>query len=143
MLTDPHSFDRDPHQFCLRNWNDKGTSNFKTHIDSCCRHDPQEQEKARMQLFASGSSYTRQGFRVYLLEWVARCNRPFKIVEDEPLRLVFSMLNGRVETVTGATIRNNLKRYYELSIGRVRQHIAKVSQRTFVWVFLFREHGGC
>jgi hypothetical protein len=54
--------------------------------------------------FAQGSTYTPHKFRMKLALWVARCHRPFAIVEDNELIDIFMDLNNKVEVPSCVTV---------------------------------------
>ena len=47
--------------------------------------------------FAAGSTYSKAKFRFKIAVWIARCHRPFNLVEDPEFREILAMLYGRVE----------------------------------------------
>ena len=77
---------------------------MKRHIKDCDASPAHAYEQQIIAEYAQGVTYSPARFRVLLALWVARHHRPFAIIEDPELRLLFRMLYGRVEIPSRITV---------------------------------------
>ena len=118
-----------------RNVADNSTSNLNKHIRNC-RGDAAIGNQT-ITAFAAGCTYRREAFRALLVKWIAGCRRPFRIVEDEPLRQAFKMLYSRVEIPRAITVTRDVRLYFRLSRQKIRAQL-KVG-----WLFSSLHHLLC
>lgn len=62
-----------------------------------------------MEKFVAGCTYSRDGFRWKLVNWIINKNRPYAIVEDPELIDIFCMLHGRLEVPCASTLSKDIK----------------------------------
>jgi len=77
-----------------------------------------------MTKWAAGSTYSRQKFRIGLVEWVVAKCRPFSIVEDEQLHMLFTMLDPKVEIPSRHSVQRDILHLYAIT----RTRLAKMLQ---------------
>jgi len=118
-----------------RNVADNSTSNLNKHIRDC-RGDAAIGNQT-ITAFAAGCTYCREAFRALLVKWIGGCRRPFRIVEDEPLRQAFKMLYSRVEIPCAITVARDVRLYFRLSRQKIRAQL-KVG-----WLFSSLHHLLC
>ena len=93
--------------------NDASTTNLNKHVAKCA---PEESVTAvKMTKWAAGSTYSRQKFRVGLVEWVVAKCRPFSIVEDEQLHMLFTMLDPKVEMPSRHSVQRDILHLYAIT----------------------------
>src|SRR6266481_4053144 len=73
--------------------NDTSTGNLRKHIAFCV---PQLNESKIMEKFATGCTYSCEGFRWLVMRWVVCKNRPYTIIDDEEVCDIFRMLHANV-----------------------------------------------
>lgn len=97
------------------------TSNLGKHVETC---DPRVAKGASsITEYAHGSSYAKERFRYLLTVWVSKCHRPFKIVEDEPLKELFKMLYAKVDIPSARTIGRDVQEIFQLSKASVASYL--------------------
>ncbi len=121
-LTDT-SLCRHPNKSCTRVRTDPSTTNLNKHIRKC--NPPVVSGQGSIAQFAAGSTYNKAEFRYLTTVWVARCHRPFAIVEDEPLQDMFKMLYAKVEVPSAKTVSRDVKEVWAIS----RTEVASFLQR--------------
>lgn len=108
---------RHPSERCIRSRCNDSTSALIQHVKKC---DPQNSHPAElMERFTSGCSYRREDFHVWLIIWIVKRCRPFSIVDDDELRLLFQMLYKGVHIPSQSTISRHIKIFHTLCLSKV------------------------
>lgn len=111
--------DSNPSEIILRKRSDRLTSNLARHVSIC-----EPKITASTQLitaFARGATYTKAKFRYTLAMWIARCHRPYRIVEDEEFIELLRMLLSTVGIPSANTLSNDVKEIFLMA----RKNVAK------------------
>ena len=116
---------RNPSVVVTRVWHDESTSNLVRHADRCTPG--ATTLTTSISAFAHGSTYSYPKFRMKLALWIARCHRPFAIVEDNELIDIFMDLNNKVEVPSRITVSPDVKEIFQISRVKVAE-ILQVSQ---------------
>lgn len=106
-----------PSEKCIRSRTNDSTSALNIHVKKC---DPQSSSPVElMERFTSGCAYRREDFHIYLLMWIVKRCRPFSIVEDDELQMLFRMLYKNVVIPSQKTISRHIKLFHMLCQSKV------------------------
>jgi len=106
-----------PSSSVTQHFNDASTTNLNKHVAKCA---PEESITAvKMTKWAAGSTYSHQSFQVGLVEWVVAKCHPFSIVEDEQLRMLFTMLDPKVEILSHHSVQHDILHLYAITCARL------------------------
>jgi hypothetical protein len=95
---------------------DTSTKNLGSHVKSCS---PTTDSKQAITRYTNGGSYDKGAFRFYTVRWVTTKCRPFVIIEDEDLLMMFKTLNPNVETVSDTTVSRDVHDTFDLAFPQV------------------------
>ncbi|KAG8377763.1 hypothetical protein BUALT_Bualt08G0067200 [Buddleja alternifolia] len=100
-----------------------GTTNLKRHIREICPF--RDQSGVEVQ----NNEFDQSIFREKVAKAMIKHNYPFKFVEHEGIRDVFSYLNPRVQHVSRNTAKSDVLRIYEMEKEKIKEILASTSSR--------------
>ncbi len=115
---------RHPNKSCTRLRTDASTTNLNKHVDKC--DPPVASGNKSIAQYAAGSTYNKAEFRYLTTVWIARCHRPFAIIEDEPLQDMFKMLYAKVEVPSASTVSRDVKEVWAISKKEVASFLQQL-----------------
>jgi len=87
-----------------------------------------------MTIYSQGSQYTPAKHRMKIVLWIARCNRPFSIIEDPELLDIFHDLNAACTTVSCKTVSRDVKKVFLLAREQVGAMLRVSGLLTYFYV---------
>lgn len=102
---------RNPSEKVTRIRHDESTSNLIRHADGC---DPKGSSQA-ISKFVHGTTYNPGRFCLGITTWIARCHRPFAIVEDPEFIELLRSLNDKVTIPSARTVSCDVQEVFEVS----------------------------
>lgn len=108
---------RNPSEIVVRHRGNDSTSCLLTHVRKC---EPEATiSRDIMERFASGCTYQNEEFHILCLKWIIKGCRPYSIVEDKELRMMFQMCLNNVKIPRQNTISRHIKIFYSMCFKKV------------------------